>query len=146
MKTIFFDMDGTLCDLYGVENWLDYLRAGNAFPYENAKPLVSLSLLARYLHRCQLRGYNVEIISWLAKDSTTEYDELVTVAKLCWLKTHLPSVSFRRINIVPYGTCKDSFRHSEMDILFDDEKQNREAWGGLARDVNSIIEDLKWLS
>ena len=25
--TINFDMDGTIADLYGVENWLDYLIA-----------------------------------------------------------------------------------------------------------------------
>ena len=26
-RTIFFDMDGTIADLYGVENWLDFLIA-----------------------------------------------------------------------------------------------------------------------
>lgn len=146
MATIFFDMDGTLADLYGVENWLDYLRSSDTFPYENAKALLNLSLLARYLHRLQLKGFTIEIISWLAKNSTPEYDEAVTLAKKRWLKTHLPSVSFRRINIVPYGICKDTFRHTDRDILFDDEKKNRDEWGGLARNVDSIIEDLKWLS
>ena len=24
--TIYFDLDGTLADFYGVENWLDYLK------------------------------------------------------------------------------------------------------------------------
>ena len=24
-RTIFFDMDGTIADLYGVSNWLEYL-------------------------------------------------------------------------------------------------------------------------
>ena len=24
MKAIYFDMDGTIADLYGVENWLEY--------------------------------------------------------------------------------------------------------------------------
>ena len=38
--TINFDMDGTIADLYGVENWLDYLIAGDVFPYENADPLL----------------------------------------------------------------------------------------------------------
>ena len=36
--TIFFDMDGTIADLYGVENWLDYLIASDVLPYEIAKP------------------------------------------------------------------------------------------------------------
>lgn len=30
-KTINFDMDGTIADLYGVENWLEYLQAGDSF-------------------------------------------------------------------------------------------------------------------
>ena len=30
--TINFDMDGTIADLYGVENWLEYLIAGDTFP------------------------------------------------------------------------------------------------------------------
>lgn len=146
MATIFFDLDGTLADLYGVENWLDYLRSENTFPYENAKALLNLSLLARYLHKLQAKGFSVEIISWLSKTSTPEYDKAVTLAKLRWLKNHLPSVSFERINIVSYGICKDTFRHTDSDILFDDEKRNRDEWGGIARDVNNIIGDLKWLS
>lgn len=146
MATIFFDLDGTLADLYGVENWLDYLRSGDTFPYENAKALLNLSLLARYLHKLQAKGFSVEIISWLSKTSTPEYDEAVTLAKLRWLKNHLPSVSFERINIVSYGICKDTFRHTKNDILFDDEKRNRDEWGGIAKDVNDIIGDLKWLS
>ena len=40
MKKIWFDMDGTIADLYGVENWLDYLLNGDAFPYKAAAPLV----------------------------------------------------------------------------------------------------------
>ena len=145
MTTIFFDMDGTIANLYGVENWLDYLRAGDAFPYENAKALLNLSLLARYLNKLQQNGFRIEIISWLAKNSSTEYDEAVTLAKQRWLSTHLRSVSFDKINIVSYGICKDTFRHSETDILFDDEERNRNEWQGVSYGVENIIEVLKWL-
>lgn len=145
MTTIFFDMDGTIADLYGVENWLDYLIAKDAFPYENAKALLNLSVLARYLNRLQKNGFRVEIISWLAKNSSKEYDEAVTLAKMRWLSTHLRSVSFDKINIVSYGVCKDSFRHSGTDILFDDEERNRNEWQGVSYGVENIIEDLKWL-
>ena len=74
-RTIFFDMDGTIADLYGVENWLDFLIASDSLPYEIAKPLIRLSALARILHRLQDEGYRVGIISWLSKNSTPEYDE-----------------------------------------------------------------------
>ena len=54
--TINFDMDGTIADLYGVENWLEYLIAENNFPYANAKPLLHLSTLARKLNTLQRNG------------------------------------------------------------------------------------------
>lgn len=141
--TIFFDMDGTIADLYGVENWLDYLIASDALPYEIAKPLIRLNALARILNRLQKQGYKVGVISWLAKNSNTAYDEKVTKAKKEWLKKHLASVNFDEIHIVKYGTPKQTFAKTENDILFDDEKKNRNNWTGKAFDVNEIIEILK---
>ena len=142
-KTIFFDMDGTIADLYGVENWLEYLVNADALPYEIAKPLLRLSSLARVLNRLQKQGYKIGVISWLAKDSSPDYDEAVTAAKKTWLKKHLPSVKFDTIHIVKYGTPKYYFSNSKEDILFDDEKKNRDDWTGQAFDVDDIIEILK---
>ena len=141
--TIFFDMDGTIADLYGVENWLDYLIASDALPYEIAKPLIRLNAFARILNRLQKQGYKVGVISWLAKNSNTAYDEKVTRAKKEWLKKHLASVNFDEIHIVKYGTPKQTFAKTENDILFDDEEKNRNDWTGKAFDVNEIIEILK---
>ena len=141
--TIFFDMDGTIADLYGVENWLDYLIASDALPYEIAKPLIRLNALARILNRLQKQGYKVGVISWLAKNSNTTYDEKVTRAKKEWLKKHLASVNFDEIHIVKYGTPKQTFAKTENDILFDDEEKNRNDWTGKAFDVTEIIEILK---
>ena len=141
--TIFFDMDGTIADLYGVENWLAYLIASDALPYEIAKPLIRLNALARILNRLQKQGYKVGVISWLAKNSNTAYDEKVTRAKKEWLKKHLASVNFDEIHIVKYGTPKQTFAKTENDILFDDEEKNRNDWTGKAFDVNEIIEILK---
>lgn len=86
--TINFDMDGTIADLYGVENWLEYLIAENTFPYANAKPLLHLSALARKLNALQRNGYNLAVISWLSKSGTEEYNEAVTEVKLAWLRKH----------------------------------------------------------
>lgn len=138
---IWFDMDGTIADLYGVENWLDYLIAGDAFPYEAAKPMLNMSLLARYLNKLLAAGYEIGVISWLSKSSTPEYDELVRAAKLDWLRCHLKSVSFTTIHIVPYGTDK---RATCGDgILFDDEERNRNGWGAGAFEPHQILTILK---
>ena len=141
--TINFDMDGTLAGLYDVENWLDYLIAGNVFPYENAEPLLRLSALARRLNNLQKHGYNLAVISWLSKSGTDEYNAEVEMVKRAWLKKHLPSVKWDAIHIVPYGTPKQNFCGNPLDILFDDEARNRENWTGRAYDVNNIMEILK---
>lgn len=137
-----FDLDGTLADLYGVEGWLDYLRAYDETPYVIAKPLINLSLLARYLNKLHTIGYEINVISWLSKSSNNDYDEKVTKAKEEWLKRHLPSVKWDNIIIVAYGTPKHNL---SSGILFDDEKPNRDAWGKGAYDVTNIIEILKGL-
>ena len=141
--TINFDMDGTIADLYGVENWLDYLIAENPFPYENACPLLRLSALARRLNALQKQGYELAIISWLSKNGSDAYNAIVAEVKKEWLKKHLPSVAWDKIIIVPYGTPKENFCNSPFDVLFDDEERNRTNWTGKAFDVNNILEILR---
>ena len=80
-KAIYFDMDGTIANLYGVDNWLDYLTKYDSTPYEVAQPMLNMSVLARILNRLQRKGYIIGIISWLSKTSTPEYDEKVRLAK-----------------------------------------------------------------
>jgi len=140
---IWFDMDGTIADLYGVTNWLDYLIAGDAFPYANAKPLLNMNLLARYLNKLLAQGHEVGVISWLAKNSNAEYDEKVKAAKLAWLNKHLKSVNFTTIHIVAYGTNK--LNTCGEGILFDDEDRNRRDWGEGAHEPAEILNILKGL-
>ena len=142
VRQINFDMDGTLCDFYGVEGWLDDLNNYDTRPYAIAKPLLNLSVLARYLNKLQSKGYTINIISWLSKASTADFDERVTRVKLEWLKKHLKSVKFDNITIISYGTPKQNFGKG---ILFDDETKNRDSWVGLAYDEKNILEILKSL-
>ena len=141
--TINFDMDGTIANLYGVENWLAMLTAEDTTPYEAALPLLRLSALARRLNNLQRNGYHIAIISWLSKTGSAEYNERVTEAKLNWLAQHLPSVNWDRIIIVPYGTPKQNFCHCPFDILFDDEENNRTNWPGPAFDADQIMDALR---
>lgn len=141
-KEIWFDMDGTIADLYGVDGWLDMLLNENARPYEIAKPLVNMRELARVLNRLIEKGWEIGVISWLAKNGTNDYNKKVANAKMRWLAKHLRSVRFAKIDIVEYGTPKQINRNG---ILFDDEKQNRESWLGVAYNVDNIIQVLKEL-
>ena len=143
-RAIYFDMDGTIADLYGVPNWLEYLINSDPLPYKAAKPLVNMNTLARLLNRLQAEGYHIGIVSWLSKRGTESYNEAVTNAKLAWLNKHLHSVHWDEIVIVPYGTPKHEAVSIE-GILFDDEERNRTNWTGTAYDVENIIEILKGL-
>lgn len=137
---IWFDMDGTIADLYGVTDWLPMLIASDPTPYAIAKPLVNLSRLARYLNRLQKMGHEIGVISWLSKSSTPEYDAMVSSAKMFWLGRHLPSVKWNEIKIVSYGTNK--WESCGEGILFDDEARNRDTWGGAAYEPDNIFEIL----
>lgn len=142
---ICFDMDGTIADLYGVNGWLDYLLTENTKPYEMAKPMVNMSLLARLLNKAQHNGHKLAVISWTSKSGSRQYNEAVTEVKKAWLAKHLPSVKWDEINIVPYGYRKALFAESAQDVLFDDEERNRNEWTGNAYDVRNIVETLKAL-
>ena len=143
-----FDMDGTIADFYGVENWLPMLRAFDPTPYKVAKPLMNFSALARQLNAAQRKGAKLVIISWCSKTSTPEFDMMVELAKREWLAEHLPSVEWDEINVVPYGTNKANVCGADCEdfFLFDDEERNRNEWeelDGLAFNPSDISEILK---
>ena len=144
-KAIYFDMDGTIVDLYGVRSWLKQLQSCNPAPYKSAAPLLKLSMLARKLNKLQRRGYTIGIVSWLSKNSTIEYEQAVTKAKIEWLNKHLHSVQWNEIHIVSYGTPKSTVVSKPKGILFDDEEKNRAEWKGKAFDVTNILNVLKMI-
>mgnify|MGYP003319382787 CR=1 FL=1 len=144
---IWFDMDGTIADLYAVEGWLEALRAEQTTPYELAEPMLRMSTLARQLNAVQRHGYGIGIISWCSKVSTEEYDRRIAEAKMAWLAKHLPSGTWDEIHIVPYGTPK--YEVCGSGFLFDDEHKNRIDWdkyAGIAFGPEHITEVLSTLN
>lgn len=143
--TIWFDMDGTLNRFYDVPDWLPKLRSSDPSPYAEAAVNLNMSLMARYLNKLQKLGYQIGIISWLAMNSTSEYDEAVEAIKREWLENHLHSVSFDFIYITEYGIPKQSFKNSDDDILFDDNETIRNDWGNESYEPSEILSVLKSL-
>lgn len=147
MQKIWFDMDGTLANLYAVEDWLSKLRAYDASPYKDAAPMLRLCSLARVLNKLTRAGYKIGIVSWLSKTSTPEYDAAVADAKRAWLAKHMPSVKWDAVRIVPYGTPKSEVAELDPhDILFDDEENNIIEWeeaGGWGFDPSEMMEFLR---
>ena len=145
MKAIYFDMDGTIANLYGVSGWLEDLRNEEVRPYEKADTMVRMATLARLLHKLQNNGYSIGIISWLCRGGSQKYNEEVTAAKIKWLKLHLPSVEFNEVHIVEYGTPKEKVVKYPQGILFDDEERNRKNWIGKSFSEKNLLENLRGL-
>ena len=146
--TICFDMDGTIADFYGVENWLDALRSYSDRPYREAAPMMNFSVLARQLNAAQRKGAKLVIISWASKCCNPVFFADICMAKRNWLAEHLPSVHWDEVHIVPYGTNKAEVCgvDGENFFLFDDEERNRNQWeelDGLAFNPSDITEILK---
>ena len=131
IKMICFDMDGTIADLYAVENWLPMLRAFDPTPYAVAEPMWDMAALASLLTQCQAIGIEIRIITWLSKDSNPAYDKAVREAKREWLEAQ--GFPFDHFHGVQYGATKaDSIRkylgENETAILFDDNAKVRQGW------------------
>ena len=144
-KAIYFDMDGTIANLYGVPNWLPKLHACDPSPYTQAVPMCDLRLTARYLNQLQREGYILGVVSWLAKEAPSIYDEAVRLRKMRWLANHLQSVQWNEIHLVKYGTPKHLTARTKRGIIFDDNVEVRERWlqhGGQAFDEKNINQRL----
>lgn len=127
-KTLVFDMDGTIADFYGVENWLAMLENSDPTPYEVAKPMYDVERLNTILEMFKTLGYKIVITSWLAKGSTKEFDNKVRKAKKEWLKKY--NFPFDDIHLVKYGTTKANCTRKlgGYQILIDDNEKVRNGW------------------
>ena len=138
MPAIYFDMDGTLADFYGVDGWLDYIHNEDTTPYDCAAPLIDTSYLSVLLNQLKNIGYTLGIISWSAKDGTKEYNKAVRASKLKWIKKYFGSL-FDEFHVVKYGTSKNRVAKAKNAILFDDNADVRAKWQGESYAADDII-------
>jgi hypothetical protein len=143
-KVLVFDMDGTIANLYGVNSWLEMLRAENEKPYKVAEPMYDMDVLASILGLLRMCGWSVVVTSWLAKNSTKAYDEKVRKAKKEWLAKY--QFPYDEIHLVKYGTTKANCTRKKggFQILVDDNEKVRKGWtlGDTINANENIIEKL----
>ena len=147
-KVVYFDMDGTLANLYNVDNWLVKLRAEDVSPYVEAMPMVDMEELTSICKALQEKGYAIGVISWLSRYSSKAYKKAVTNAKKDWLKKYLP-IKFDELHFVQYGAPKHIIAKLKKGVLVDDNDEVCQKWekyGGLTIDAKvDIISKLKSL-
>lgn len=140
MKVLVFDMDGTIANLYGVNGWLEDLRAYNPRPYIEAEPMYDMEVLVTVLEALKSFGWRIAVTSWLSKESTKEYDEMVRQAKRDWLAQY--NFPADEIHLVKYGTTKANCTRKlgGYQVIVDDNEQVRNGWHlGNTIDANKNI-------
>lgn len=140
-RTVWFDMDGTIANLYSYDNWLELLTREIADPYRNCKPLVQIEALKAEIERLQNKGYSFGIISWASKNGTPDYFAEVLKAKRLWLLDNGLGLLLQDFHVLPYGTPKSCIATGD-DILIDDERRNIEEWrnaGMIAYDCGGFM-------
>lgn len=128
MQAIYFDMDGTIVDLYNVEDWEAKLNSSDPSPYVDAVPMVNMEVLNELMEEFTTYGITVGVISWLAMHSDKSYDETVRKAKREWLAKYFPVAT--EIHLVKYGTTKRKAARFKNSVLVDDNAKVRKGWNG----------------
>ena len=139
-KTLVFDMDGTIADLYAVTDWLENIIAENVRPYVIAEPMYNMNKLVNVINRLKENGWRVAIVSWTSKHGSKEYNKAVRRVKKEWLDRY--NFPYDELHVVKYGTPKSYCmkKTGGFQILFDDEEPNRKAWrNGLTVNANEDI-------
>ena len=125
--TVILDMDGTIADLYKVENWLGKIRNFDPTPYAEAALMVAG--IAEAVKAIREAGAEVKVVSWLSKETNSDFDKLVRKAKRDWLAEQ--GIEVDSVRCVPYGTQKAYYRNPDnINILFDDNAEVRESFEG----------------
>jgi len=133
-QTIWFDMDGTVADLYGRENWLTELRTEQRI-FQKLAPLVDMEALKEQCIQYMANGFTVGIITWNPMHASPDYQRLCAIDKREWVKQYMPYV--QEFYCLPYGTPKQNagFNKGDINILVDDNEEVLAMW---EQEVNHI--------
>lgn len=130
----FLDMDGTLFNLYGKDNWLDLLEneIPGAFVGDGMKdglmPALSLDSMHNIIYKLMDLGVSFGVISWLPFAASPLYSETCRNEKLNWLAQNFPMIT--DIAIIPYGIEKQKAitKRAQTMYLIDDNSEVCKTW------------------
>lgn len=143
--TIYFDMDGTIANLYGYPQWEPKLRNSDVSPYLDCEPLVNMEQLNNIIQQFKAMGVTCGVISWSSMDGSHTYNQACRKCKRDWIKRHCPDL-LDDFHVVKYGTPKHRVSKSKNSILVDDNKSVRDKWPYITIDASnpeSLLENLE---
>jgi len=129
---VYLDMDGTVANLYGIENWLPRLRAEDKTIFQECAPMISEQELFQHFPQNQ---FEIIVLSMTPKGASEKYHAQVQEQKNEWLDRYFPSIT-RRI-YRKYGHNKN-LKNSKNAILVDDSEPIRQSWKGTAINPSTL--------
>ena len=147
MNSIWFDMDGTIAELYKVKNWLSDLRSNDWSVYDRCLPRAHFERINAAIEALIENGWQVGVITWASKgiDFGGELNAISDI-KFEWLCRFFPALADGKFACIPYGYDKgifmmemnETFDNDDMHILVDDNKIVRAAWRKLGENFKTI--------
>ena len=127
-KKIFFDMDGTIADLYNEENWLTRLQNEEKGLFRNLKPMHDKNRLTKIINDLIELGFEIEVITWTPKNVSQDYIKIVEKEKREWIQEHFPII--KNIHCLDYGVPKQKakYKKAKLEILVDDNLEVVKMW------------------
>lgn len=144
-KTIYFDLDGTVYDLYNLPRWLERITVDyDASAYSDGSLMVDRDTLHALLDSLLDSGYRIGVVSWVAGGNPpAEFVSAIRRTKRAWIRENMPQVS--EVHIVKYGTPKYRVVSDPHGILVDD-KPHEVGWKGRTIHADNLVTDLKGLA
>ena len=134
MKSIWFDMDGTIAELYKVEGWLEALRSNDWSVYSNCAPRHNYQRINAAIEALVEQGWHVGVITWASKGISWGKDlREIAEIKNNWLRNFFPALADENFACIPYGYSKADYLEEmagayDVSYLVDDNKEVRQEW------------------
>ena len=126
---IYFDLDGTVYDLYHVPNWLEKLRGHKPRVFKEGQVMFDKDFYTICEDLRDMFNVKFGVITLLPRESTNRYNNQVIHTKLDWIKKHLPFVDMSLVHIIESQEDKHKYAKPNCrTYLIDDNENNCKAW------------------
>ena len=125
---IYFDLDGTVYNLYGITEWEPKLRAENPNVFREGNFIGDYQDFMDICHKLLEKSVQFGVITWLPMQASPEYEVECELVKREWVQQYMPFVS--EFTAQSYGVPKQNaiIKRAKTMYLLDDNTEICEMW------------------
>jgi hypothetical protein len=125
---IYFDLDGTVYDLYNVTDWLEKLRLECAQVFSEGNFIGNYNAFCEICNKLLAKGVQFGVITWLPMQASPEFETECAEIKRLWVKKFMPFVT--EFTAQSYGVPKQNaiVKRCKRMYLLDDNSEVCEMW------------------